>query len=126
MRGRKPKPVALKILEGAQPCRINRNEPVVPAGSTEPPSWLDGKALDHWRELAPILREAGLLTSADRPALAQLCEAYRRWREDPDDSKAQDLYRRLLVEFGLTPSSRSRIKTTAEKPKDALEEFLAG
>ncbi len=30
----------------------------------------------------------------------------------------------LLIEFGLTPSSRSRIRTTADQPKDELEEFL--
>ena len=35
------------------------------------------------------------------------------------------MMRELLVEFGLTPSSRSRIKSTAEKPKDALAEFLS-
>jgi hypothetical protein len=47
-------------------------------------------------------------------------------RPDPDDTRARESYRRFLVEFGLTPSSRSRIKTTGEKPRDALEEFLAG
>jgi P27 family predicted phage terminase small subunit len=30
----------------------------------------------------------------------------------------------LLIEFGLTPSSRSRIRSTGERPKDELEEFL--
>jgi P27 family predicted phage terminase small subunit len=29
-----------------------------------------------------------------------------------------------LTEFGLTPSSRSRLQSTAERPKDELEEFL--
>ena len=37
----------------------------------------------------------------------------------------RDLYRRMLVEFGLTPSSRSRLKTTAKPARDALAEFLA-
>jgi len=35
------------------------------------------------------------------------------------------LYRRMLVEFGLTPSSRSRVKTSAKPDGDALAEFLA-
>lgn len=125
MRGRKPKPTALKILEGAQPCRINRNEPVIPPSSLDPPGWLTGDAVEHWQELAPILARAGLFTGGDRAALAVLCDDYRRLRSDPDDSKARDRYRRMLIEFGLTPSSRSRIKSTAEKPRDAFEEWEA-
>lgn len=100
----------------------------MPAGDIEPPDWLDdldGHGIDHWNELAPLLQKAGLLTEGDRPALALLCRAYARLRLDPMDDKANDLYRRMLVEFGLTPSSRSRIKGAPEKPKDALAEFLA-
>ena len=128
MKGRKPKPTALKILDGTRGDRVNRDEPTLPKASVEPPDWLDdleGFGIDHWNELAPMLSKAGLLTEGDRPALALLCRAYARLRLDPLDDKANDLYRRMLVEFGLTPSSRSRIKATAEKPKDALAEFLA-
>lgn len=128
MRGRKPKPTALKLLEGTRADRINRDEPTLPKGDIEPPDWLDdldGYGIDHWNELAPMLSKAGLLTEGDRPALALLCRAYARLRLDPLDDKANDLYRRMLVEFGLTPSSRSRIKATTEKPKDALAEFLS-
>jgi P27 family predicted phage terminase small subunit len=35
------------------------------------------------------------------------------------------LMKDLLIELGLTPSARSRIRSTAERPKDELEEFLA-
>jgi P27 family predicted phage terminase small subunit len=145
VKGRKPKPTLLKILEGAQPCRINHDEPVIPDGSIEPPDWLDDHGKAHWLELVPILVPAGLLTAGDRPALAQLCDDFatiRRSIERPaavdmgdwdavrgllaSADKARDRYRRMLVEFGLTPSSRSRIKCAAEKPKDALEEFLTG
>lgn len=128
MRGRKPKPTALKILDGTRADRINHDEPVLPRGDLEPPDSiddLDGYGVEHWNELAPMLAKAGLLTEGDRPALALLCRAYARLRLDPLDDKANDLYRRMLVEFGLTPSSRSRIKATTEKPKDALAEFLA-
>jgi phage terminase small subunit len=125
MRGRKPKPTALKILDGTRADRINRDEPAMPPGSIEPPAWLDETAREHWRELAPILQSAGLLTVGDRQALALLCESFSRFRSNPENDKARDLYRRILVEFGLTPSSRSRLKTTAEPAKDALAEFLA-
>jgi P27 family predicted phage terminase small subunit len=34
------------------------------------------------------------------------------------------LLKEYQVEFGLTPSARSRIRSTAERPKDEFEEFL--
>lgn len=125
MRGRKPKPTALKLLDGTRSDRVNRDEPALPKGHTEAPGWLEGDARSHWNELAPMLHKAGLLTEGDRPALALMCAAYGRLRLDPLDDKANDLYRRMLIEFGLTPSARSRIKATTEKPKDAMADFLA-
>ncbi len=124
MRGRKPKPNALKILDGTRSDRINSAEPQMPPAELDPPAWLDKTAVEHWHELAPILHQAGLLTAGDRQTLAVLCESFSRFRADPTDDRARDLYRRLSVEFGLTPSSRSRIKATAEPAKDALGEFL--
>lgn len=124
MRGRNSKPTALKILEGAQPCRINFDEPKYEPASTDPPDWLDGLALEHWAELAPILARSGVLTIADRAGLAALCDDYQRWRTDPEDFKARDRYRRMLIEFGLTPSSRTRLKAPPEKPQDDLGDFL--
>jgi phage terminase small subunit len=125
MRGRPPKPTALKLLEGTRADRINRNEPAMPPGSIEPPDWLDETARGHWTELAPILQSAGLLTVGDRQTFALLCESFSRFRSNPENDKARDLYRRLSVEFGLTPSSRSRLKSSAEPARDALTEFLA-
>jgi phage terminase small subunit len=126
MRGRKPKPTALKILEGAQPCRINTREPHMPAAGGPPcPDWLGDYGKQLWERYAPILETAGLLTTGDIPAFEQLCDEYDTIRRDRLDNPARDRYRRLLVEFGLTPSSRSRIKSSAEAPKDALAEFFA-
>lgn len=125
MRGRKPKPTALKILDGDREDRINRDEPVLPEADVDVPGCLTSDdAKEHWADLAPMLLAAGLLTEGDRPALALLCEAYAITRVDPLDYKARDLYRRMLIEFGLTPSARSRIKATVEKPKDELDEFM--
>jgi len=125
MRGRKPLPTTLKVLAGAQPCRINSQEPRMPVGGIDPPAWLDGFGKEHWRELAPILQAAGLLTEGDRAALAQLCDDYSTIRKDVEADKARDRYLRWLVEFGLTPSSRSRIKSTVEAPADKLSLHLA-
>lgn len=125
MRGRKPKPTALKILEGAQPCRINTREPQIPtANAPKPPSWLGSYGKERWEELAPVLVSAGLLTTGDLPAFEQLCDEYDAIRRDPLSAGGRDRYRKLLTEFGLTPSSRSRIKATSEPPKDKMAEFL--
>ena len=97
----------------------------MPPGSIEPPAWLNDRAREHWGELAPVYKSAGLLTTGDRQALALLCKAFSRFRSNPADDKARDLYRRMLVEFGLTPSSRSRLKPTAEPARDRLAEFLS-
>ncbi|WP_337175388.1 P27 family phage terminase small subunit [Paludisphaera sp.] len=130
MRGRKPKPTALKILDGDRADRINRAEPRLPEADLDPPDHFccDSDGLDfareHWDELAPMLASVGLLTEGDRPALALLCEAHALIRLDPLDYKARDLYRRMLVEFGLTPSSRSRVAAKAETPANPLADFL--
>src|SRR5262245_20894550 len=126
MRGRKPKPLALKILEGSRVDPGNFAQPHLPPGSTDPPAGMTGHALAKWCELAPVLSAAGLLTAGDRTALEQLCEEYATIKQHPHNSNsARDRLRRMLCEFGLTPSSRSRIKSTEKKPADRLEEFLA-
>src|SRR5271166_1302113 len=53
MRGRKPKPTALKLLDGTRADRINHDEPATPPASIEPPDWLDETARAHWGDLAP-------------------------------------------------------------------------
>lgn len=95
------------------------------AGGPECPDWLGAFGKQLWSRYAPVLEKAGLLTAGDVPAFEQLCDEYDTIRRDPLNSAARDRYRRLLIEFGLTPSSRSRIKWTAEPPKDALAEFFA-
>jgi phage terminase small subunit len=123
VRGRKPKPLALKILEGYQADRTNFAEPKLPSGSIIAPEHLNDLALKKWNELAPILSGAGMLTAGDRDALEQLCDDYAIYRAT-GDSKAKDRIRRLLTEFGLTPSSRSRIRSTLEPPKNKLSSFI--
>jgi phage terminase small subunit len=122
--GRAPKPSALKVIEGVHPFRINLDEPATIPPSLDAPGWLKGLALEHWEELAPILHRVRVFSQADRAALAMLCDDYRRLRTDPDDWKARDRYRRMLIEFGLTPSARSRIRATPEEKADELEAFL--
>lgn len=141
MRGRKPKPTTIRLLEGNPGRRpLNDREPDAPDGMPECPEYLDDVAKAEWFRTAAVFREMGLLTPADRTALAAYCVAYSRWVEaeaqvkrfgtivkSPDKGfpmkspyltvadQALETMRKLMVEFGLTPSSRSRIRV----PDDA-------
>ena len=149
MRGRKPQPTGLKILKGTREDRVNRDEPTPPEGMPQPPSHLDNLARAEWVSICELLASMGIGSKADAPALVLYCTTYSKWlrarsaivkhgltvaskngiRANPAvamELAAARLMKDLLVEFGLTPSSRSRIKTAGEKPRDELEEFLAG
>lgn len=148
--GRRPKPTALKILQGTQRGPAKR-EPSAPIGVPVMPERLkvDAVAVVKWQELAGILTSMGVLTTGDGEALATLCEVHSAeqscllelraggavMRTDLGGVKpnpAGSLYRSLvamkaslLSEFGLTPSSRTKLATPIEKPKDDLEAFFA-
>ena len=69
MAGRKPKPTALKILEGKPGKRpLNKNEPNPPKGNIKCPTWLLPEAKKEWKRLAPSLEAMGVLTMADLTA----------------------------------------------------------
>jgi len=151
MRGRKPKPTALKTLEGNPgKRRINDREPEAPHAVPDCPEHLDDVARAEWFRTAKVLMDMGLLTLADRAALAAYCVAYSRWVHAEQQVKkygtvvksptkgfpmkspyltvadqAMESMRKLMVEFGLTPSSRSRIKLPDGAVKaDEFELFL--
>lgn len=73
--GRRPKPTALKVLQGNPGKRhLNALEPKPPAGPVRRPARLSGLAIVVWGELAPIAEAMGTLTTADVKAFATLCE----------------------------------------------------
>jgi len=138
MRGRKPKPSAIKETLGNPGKRAkNRREPKPPAGAVEVPRELTGVGRLEWARLVPIVKAMGVFSAADRMALIAVCQTYENWQKyerhckRPGKTDLQTLkwYRRaalaeknqlrqLLSEFGLTPSSRSRIQTPEPPPPD--------
>jgi phage terminase small subunit len=124
-RGPKPLPTRLKILKGTRSDRVNLKEPSFPlAVKTRAPRWLGTYGRQLWRELAPVLITKGVLTVADVPAFSLLCDEWDIFRRDPLDSGARERLRKLLGEFGCTPSARSRVSGSGEAPRDELAEFL--
>ena len=82
MRGRKPKPTALKLIDGNPGKRpIVGHEPRPPASRPTCPAHLSASAKAEWKRLAGALNRIGLLTQVDRAALAAYCQAYGRWVE---------------------------------------------
>ena len=153
-RGRKPKPTALKVLEGNPGKRpLNEHEPVPPKAAIRCPAWLEPEAKKEWKRLAPALEAMGILTTVDISAFAGYCQAYARWKEAeefiskhgsifqtpsgyvqqvPQVSIAQQnlkIMQSFCSEFGLTPATRSRIIASGGSDGDAddpMEGLLKG
>jgi P27 family predicted phage terminase small subunit len=142
LRGPAPQPTSIRVLNGNPGRRaINTTEPQPRPVKPHCPAHLDDEAKKEWKRLSPILQRMRVLTEADYIALANLCVAYSTLikaqsalsktgllvktpsgyvQQSPLVSivrSQMEMINRLCGEFGLTPSSRSRIQIQPEKPK---------
>src|SRR3954447_21751271 len=142
LRGPAPKPTAIKRLEGNPGKRkLNEAEPTPTLGAPECPDHLDDVARKEWDRLTTILTAMKVLTEADYIALANLCQAYSTLiNAQRQLNKTGILYKtksgyiqqspllgiihtqttivnNLLREFGLTPSSRTRVAIAEPEKK---------
>jgi len=149
--GRKPLPTHLKVLHGNPgKKRLNKHEPRPRLVGPNCPVWLRLEAKREWRRMSAELKRLGLLTMIDRSALAAYCQAYARWREAEEKviqegdvietpkgfiiqspyvgmaNRAMELILKILAEFGMTPSSRSRISVAPPREADPFEDYLHG
>jgi P27 family predicted phage terminase small subunit len=135
--GAKPKPTHLKVVEGSK-RPINEDEPDVEPvkEAPPPPDTLSDKAKEAWVNLADKLMNMGVLAKVDLLALERMSECYAKimecqeqidhegltyWQEGQHGStlKANPaviqlrgfemLFKSYLTEFGMTPSSRTRV-----------------
>lgn len=152
MRGRKPKPTKMKQLAGnpgKRPLNENEVEPPVPDRIPYAPRHLNGEAKREWRRIVAILLELELYTEVDRAALAMYCQAWGRWVEAEKKLAKEDLIltsckgtfyqnprlhvankaweqmRKILPEFGLTPSSRARLSVGGSREPSLAEVLFA-
>ncbi len=141
MRGRIPKPTAIRKLDGNPGKRgFNAAEPQPPDGMPDCPPHLSDEAAREWDRLGPVLHGMGVVTMADRAALAAYCQAYGRWVEAEEKlkqsplllktpsgyvqqspwlsvvNKQMELMSRFMTELGLTPASRSRVAALTAGP----------
>jgi len=110
-----------------------------------PPAWLSAKAVEIWNELYPELSACGMITVADVKLFAAYCEKWAEWhgykekikktselikspkgyvQQNPYVSMANRVFDQMIKlgsEFGMTPSSRSRV-SAANKDAESKKE----
>lgn len=152
MPGRKPLPTSLKVLRGNPGKRpLNHREPKPGSKAKLPkaPSFLNDRAKKEWRNMGKRLFDMGLLTELDETALAMYCWSLSRWiqangeieeygavlvqgsklKQSPWVAIANEAWRqtiRMMAEFGMTPSSRSRVSIelpTGHLDSDGIDWF---
>lgn len=154
MKGRKPLPTNLKIIQGNRSRRpLPKNEPKfeTPKERIDPREYLgkyanamDDIAVDVWNIVTPDLHSAGILTKGDYMTAIGMCNALRDYiecrqlitkhgsffKDEKDGMPNVQRYARranaawseamsMMAMFGMTPSDRTRIKSTIDnKEKD--------
>ena len=141
--GRPPQPTRLKLLRGNPGKRaLNQHEPKPERGLPPCPKHLQGEARREWRRMGKQLDELGVLSKIDRSAFAAYCVQWARWVEAEEEVRktssivrapsgypmvnpwltiagaAHDRMIKILAEFGMTPSSRTRIAVPPAKADD--------
>jgi P27 family predicted phage terminase small subunit len=154
--GRRPEPTRLKLIKGNPGKKaLNLNEPELPAGIPEPPVELCSRARKEWVVFANIIDSMGVMTIGDGHALARMCEIYAElirveqylrdegcvvesvtrdggilYRARPEvgiRSDCETKFKAYLQEFGLTPSSRTKIQVPSgskKKDSDPISRFF--
>jgi P27 family predicted phage terminase small subunit len=85
-RGPRPKPTALRVLEGNKGKRaLPQSEPAPPANMPTCPDYLNAYARGEWARVANTLYSIGTLVEIDQTMLAAYCVAYSRWRHAEED-----------------------------------------
>lgn len=148
----KPRPVALKLLEGRgngldSGGRKIASTPAFKRLPPEPPEWLGVEAAAEWKRVAPELSRLDLLKEGDRAAFTAYCLTWERLVEAQRviaeegvlghnsqgrvrhpaiaivEAASKEL-RSWASEFGLTPSAESKLKTAESNGDD--DDIFAG
>jgi len=114
---------------------MNEKEPLVEVTIPDPPDYLVDEEIDIFVTTAGKLARMRVMTEADVDALAIYCVNFFRWKEATQKvreigmiikspkgyliqnpylaiaNKAQKCCMDILTEFGLTPSSRTRVQS---------------
>jgi len=146
-RGPPPTPTRILEMRGSWRAHARPHEPRPEPGAPRTPDWLDETAKLVWKQLAPRLDAAGVLSKLDGNALGRYCVLFARWKRTeeflqkhgeshllkdregnvrgvklyPQAKLATHLAEQLLrleAHFGLTPASRARIEVPSDAAAD--------
>ena len=152
--GPRPQPTVVRLVRGNKNKRpVNDREPILPVLQLDPPDSLDDRHKAVWLDYAQLLSNMRVLTIADASALMRLTRLKVRVEDLEQDIDANGYsyttvdqqgnehqttrpevrawgdadrrFKQYLTEFGLTPSSRTRVKTNgpATQP-DKADDFF--
>ena len=154
--GPAPTPTPQLKLAGSWRAKKRKAEPKPKAGRPRCPTHLSPDARRAWKAIIPQLAAMGVLTKIDGTALVLLVETWAIWREAEGIVRKQGMVYevldeygdlkimrrrpevaimneasrqllRLLQEFGLTPSARTRLTVDdAPEREDLLKDYMAG
>ena len=150
MRGAKPKPTHLKLIEGNPGKRkLNRNEPKPQGDLCDAPDWLTEEQKAGWA-YAISNAPAGLMKRLDRAALTAFVVAEDMHRQAsvavgkfglitkspskgepmqnpylPIINRQAQIMLKAAAELGFTPSSRSRVEIVGGETEDPADRFFA-
>lgn len=148
VKGRTPKPTALRKLEGNPGKRpINRREPE-PTGPLRAPDFVTGAASEEWDRVVSSM-PPGVYTAADVPVLTVYCLAWVQYRNAlalvaregmtsvgstkqtcahpaiAIAAKQADLILRASDRLGMSPTARARLEVqAAEQPESKFGDML--
>ncbi|MBX9878849.1 MAG: phage terminase small subunit P27 family [Candidatus Obscuribacterales bacterium] len=147
-----PKSRALKERAGNPGKRRLPNEPKPATGDLSCPSWMPTEGKKEWARIVPELQRLGVATQIDQSQLELYCGAWATWLDAqkklakegavlmrPTGSFYANPYVKIAAdaskeiqsiakEFGLTPSSRTRVdagSTDSEEDSDDDAEFFS-
>ena len=127
---------------------LNTREPKPKSDLPPCPRHLSVEAKREWRRMGGELARMGVVTVVDRAALAAYCQAWSRWVDAEGQvarlgtivktangnliqnpylavaNRAMEQMAKLATEFGMTPSSRSRVQVQQADAGPSLAELL--
>lgn len=148
MKGRKPKPTAIKKMSGNPGKRaLNKREPEYPELGAAPPDFLDEYGKREWLRVFALIENNGVVKASDAALLAAYCGAFSDFARLSELSqgkgfvikaqngcpmmsplftalsKARNDMARLMSELGFTPVSRSRVIADKKTDDDPFAKF---
>lgn len=141
----------MKELNGNAGKRpLNKKEPKPKSVIPQCPNHLDGSARTEWKRITIELHALGMISNVDRAALAICCTAWADYVKACNKLKKEGevivsdkggLYQnpwmaikkrsmeqiaKFYAEFGMTPSSRSRVRVEKPDDQDEMASMLFG